>query len=102
MIRRMALVPLEYMSPLPPGSPEGAAGKTYLGQSVIAVIFFWPFGIVALTFSVMAGRANARRDFVSARAHGARAAAWGMAAFAAWVLLLIAIFLSAALFPSLL
>lgn len=65
--------------------------KTYLPHSIFASFFLFPFGIIALVFSILAE--STKRDSPErAQAYAARAAHWGIAALGLWVVLLVAIF----------
>jgi len=74
------------------GLPQGREPvRSRLGQSIIATIFFWPLGLVAIVHSVQAILANRRQQYVAARLHSERAANWGAIALLSWLLIVIAI-----------
>lgn len=75
--------------PLATSSSAAAAAKvpTRLGLSIASMLFFLPFGVVALVYSTKAGTANAAGDAEAARAAAARASSWALAAVVAGVVL---------------
>lgn len=62
--------------------------NTYLGPSVLAFLLFWPLGIVALVFSIMAQR-TASADSARSQQYALRAANWGMLTMLVWLCLLV-------------
>lgn len=68
-----------------------ASIKTYLPHSIFASFFFFPFGIIALVFSIMA-EVTKKEEPQRAKAYAVRAAYWGMMALGLWLALLAATF----------
>ncbi|MCE9590734.1 MAG: CD225/dispanin family protein [Planctomycetes bacterium] len=75
--------------------------NTYLDRSIFAFFVFWPLGIVALVYSIMARSSVRRGERARAADYAALAVAWGMAALCAFVVVLIGIFVAPMLFPRL-
>jgi uncharacterized membrane protein YidH (DUF202 family) len=73
--------------------------KTYLDRSIFALVVFWPLGIVALIYSILAS-ATRQHNQTRAREYASLAAAWGMAALGMFIVVLIGIFAAVVLFPS--
>jgi hypothetical protein len=81
-----------------PPSPTGEPINAYLGRSIFAVLIFWPLGIVALVYSIMARASQRHGDSTRAAECACLAAAWGMAALGMFLILLLGAFLADVLF----
>jgi hypothetical protein len=84
-----------------PRQPEEPI-NTYFDRSVFAFVVFWPVGIVAVVYSIMARASKRRGDLARAAEYATLAAAWGMAALGAFLVFVVGMFVAVVLFRGLL